>query len=168
MTANASGKQVAPFNGPIEIGLRALCILNDAYPKAYSVQRLVVFDYLVVHSDDLPNGPNGLHPKTPHRSGELLVRRGALQRGLLLYQSRGLIEQHYEENGIFYSASDRSAGFLEVLRSEYASDLRNRAAWVVDEFGDTSDDALARLVREHLGEWGAEFTMESVLWTEGD
>ena len=109
---------IAPFYGPVEIGLRALAVLNDAYPDAYSLQRLVVFDYLIVHSDDVPDGPSGLHPKTPHRGGELLVRRGTLQEGLLLYQSRGLVERRYENSGVFFAATDRSAAFLDVLRTE--------------------------------------------------
>lgn len=92
MTDEASARPLQPFNGAVEIGLRALSLLNEAFPATYSLQRLVVFDYLVVHSDDLPNGPAGLHPKTPHRGGELLVRRAVLEEGLLLYQSRGLVE----------------------------------------------------------------------------
>jgi hypothetical protein len=157
---------IAPFNGPVEIGLRALTVLNDAYPDAYSLQRLVVFDYLIVHSDDVPGGPSGLHPQTPHRGSELLVRRGALQEGLMLYQSRGLIERQYESSGVFYSATDRSSSFLDVLRTKYVVLLRERAAWLVERFGEVPDVALEELVREHVGEWGAEFAMESVLWAE--
>lgn len=156
----------APFNGPVEIGLRALAVLNDAYPNAYSLQRLVVFDYLIVHSDDIPGGPLGLHPKTPHRSGELLVRRGVLQSGLLLYESRGLVERYYESTGIFFAATERSASFLETLSSPYVLALRERAAWLVENFSRTSDVELAKIIREHIGIWGAEFTWESVLFSE--
>ena len=44
---NESGevKALPPFNGPIEIGLRALTLLSEAFPFAYSLQRLVVSDY---------------------------------------------------------------------------------------------------------------------------
>jgi hypothetical protein len=157
---------ITPFNGPVEIGLRALSVLNDAYPDAYSLQRLVVFDYLVVHSDDVPGGPSGLHPQTPHRGGELLVRRGVLQEGLLLYQSRSLVEQRYEESGLFFAATERSAAFLDVLSTEYLVDLRKRAAWLVGTFGQLADADLEKMVRKDIGEWGAEFTMESVLWSE--
>jgi len=167
MTAEEKRRYVEPFNGPVEIGLRALAVLNDAFPTAYSLQRLVILDYLVVHSDDVPGGPTGLHPKTPHRSGELLVRRKSLQEGLLLYQSRGLVEQRYEETGVFFAATERSAGFLEALSTEYLIALRERAAWLVDSFGQLPDTELEQMVREHRGEWGAEFTMESVLWSEG-
>ena len=66
MTDVENFTHLAPFNGPVEIGLRALALLNEAFPACYSMQRLVVFDYLVVHSDDMPGGPTGLHPKTPY------------------------------------------------------------------------------------------------------
>lgn len=166
MTLDTRTRFIAPFNGPIEIGLRGLAVLTEAYPNAYSLQRLVVFDYLVVHSDDLPEGPTGLHPKTPHRSGELLVRRDVLRDGILLYQSRGLIETRYDSGGIFFVATDNSAAFLDALSSEYVAALRERAEWLVTSFGSLSDEELQRIVQGHLGEWGAEFELESVLWAE--
>ena len=137
-------KKLPPFNGPIEIGLRALSLLSEAFPAPYSLQRLVVSDYLLVHSDDMPGGPPGLHPKTPHRGGELLVRRAVLEQGLMLYQSRGLLERHYTEAGVMFAATERTAGFLDALSSGYATELRERAAWLVSIFGDVSDSELLR------------------------
>lgn len=155
-----------PFNGPIEIGLRALTLMSEAYPATFSLQWMVVSDYLLVHSDDLPDGPPGLHPKTPHRSGELLVRRTALEQGLMLYQSRGLLDRHYTKAGVMFSATERTAGFLDALSSDYALQLRERAAWLVSLFGGASDDELLKITNAHVGEWGAEFAMESVLKAE--
>jgi hypothetical protein len=163
-----SNRFIAPFNGPIEIGLRAISILNDVYPSGYSLQRLIIFDYLSVHSDDISGGPSGLHPKTPHRSGELLVRRDALQKGLLLYMGRGLAEQRFEMSGVTYAATERTGAFLDVLETEYVSDLRQRTCWLVDTFDAASDDELNSLVQQNLGAWGAEFEMESVLWMEDE
>lgn len=157
---------VSPFNGPVEIGLRALCILTTAFPAAYALQRLVVFDYFLVHSDDIEGGPEGLHPRTPHRGGEILVRRGVIQDGVTLYESRGLIGRVYKDGGIFFAATDKSADFLDTLSTEYLADLRERAAWVVESFGALDDAELDAMVRERIGTWGAEFSMESVLWTE--
>ena len=166
VTASEIAPAGAPFNGPVEIGLRALAMLTESFPAACSLQRLVVYDYLVVHSDDVPGGPPGLHPKTPHRGAELLVRRAVLERGLLLYQSRGLIGRQYTEGGVMFAATERSASFLDVLNSPYLQLLRERAAWVMSEFGERTDEALSSIVREHIGEWGAEFEMESVLRLE--
>ena len=166
MTMATPSQFVSPFNGPIEIGLRALCVLTTAFPSAYALQRLVVFDYFLVHSDDIEGGPEGLHPQTPHRGGEILVRRGVLQDGLTLYESRGLIERVYKDGGIFFAATDRSADFLDTLSTEYLKALRDRSDWVVDSFGPLADGELDAMVRERIGTWGAEFSMESVLWTE--
>lgn len=166
MTAEIALQHVAPFNGPVEIGLRALCVLTAAYPASYSLQHLVVFDYLIVHSDDMPGGPEGLHPQTPLRGGEILVRRGVLQEGLALYESRGLIERAYRDGGIFLSATDTSAGFLDSLSSEYIVGLRQRADWLIECFGLLDEGELDAMVRERIGAWGAEFTMESVLREE--
>ena len=166
MTTKTSIHFVSAFNGPVEIGLRALCVLTTAFPIPYALQRLVVFDYFLVHSDDIEGGPEGLHPQTPHRGGEILVRRGVLQDGLTLYESRGLIERIYKDGGIFFAATDKSADFLDTLSTEYSKVLRERADWVVDRFGLLDDTELDTIVRDRLGTWGAEFSMESVLWTE--
>lgn len=168
MTLVESLTRPTPFNGPVEIGLRALVLLNEAFPTNFSLQRLVVFDYLVVHSDDVPGGPSGLHPKTPHRSGEMLVRRAVLEQGLLLYQSRGLLERLYTENGVMYAATERSASFLDVLDSEYLSGLRERAAWLILKFSELDDAQLTQDTSRHIGEWGAEFALESVLKLENE
>lgn len=166
MTTKIPNQFVSPFNGPVEIGLRALCILTTAFPAAYALQRLVVFDYLLVHSDDIDGGPEGLHPRTPHRGGEILVRRGVIQEGIALYESRGLIERVYKDGGIFFAATDKSADFLDTLSTGYLASLRNRADWVVDSFGTLDDVNIDAMVRERIGTWGAEFSMESVLWAE--
>jgi hypothetical protein len=159
-------KTPSPFNGPIEIGLRALTLLGEDFPSTYSLQRLVVCDYLLVHSDDLPGGPVGLHPKTPHRGGELLVRRAVLEQGLMLYQSRGLLEHRYTETGVMFAATERTAAFLDALSSDYVMQLRERAAWLVQLFREVSDSELQTTANTYVGEWGAEFAMESVLKVE--
>jgi hypothetical protein len=151
------------FNSPVEVGLRALAVLTASYPAAYGLQRLTVLDYLVVHSDDVPGGPPGLHPQTPYRAGELLLRRGVLEQGLLLYQSRGLLERRFETQGVFYEATDGATAFLDVFTGEYVLALRDRATWVSQHFTSIADDGLFKLVDQWIGEWGAEFTQTSVL-----
>ncbi len=165
--ASPEPPKLAPFNGKLEVGLRALCLLTMAYPEGYSVQRLTALDYLLVHSDDVPGGPPSLHPPTPYRGGEVLVRRGMLQEGLTLYWSRGLVDQRFAEEGLYYAATNHSAAFLDALQTSYVDRLRDRASWAVDRFGAESDGDLAELVRDNVGEWGAEFTLQSVLREEG-
>ena len=143
-------------------------LLEAAYPARFDLQRLVYFDYFTVHSDDLPNGPPGLHPKTPYRSGEILVRRRLLHDGLLLFASRGLVEVLYNVDGIAYSATEESGGFLASLTSPYVVELRRCARWVVETFAGETREALEQIVRSHIGTWGAEFELASVLWAEND
>lgn len=158
----------SPFNSPVEIGLRALVVLNEIFPESCTLHRLVILDYFLVHSDDLPNGPRGLHPQTPHRSGEILVRRAALQAGLMLFYSRGLIDRLYRESGVEYAASEISAGFLNSLDAEYVNGLRIRSEWLRTNYANATDDELQSVVRENIGRWGAEFEMESVLVLESE
>lgn len=65
--------------------------------------------------------------------------------------------------GLFFAATDRSAAFLDVLDAPYVIVLRARALWVVAQFGQLDEAAISTLVAERIGEWGAEFTMQSVL-----
>jgi hypothetical protein len=154
---------ITPFNSPVEAGLRALNVLLAAHPAAYDLQRLLVFDYFVVHSADLHGGPVSLHPPTPQRSGEILVRRRLVEQGLLLYMSRGLVERLMNPEGIYFTATEGAASFLDSLTAPYCDELRARAYWSVDSFGQLDAQELDALVSENLGRWGAEFEFESVL-----
>jgi hypothetical protein len=157
---------ITTFNSAVEVGLRALVLLNDIFPHSYSLHRLVILDYFAIHSDDLPQGPQGLHPQTPHRSGEILVRRSTLQDGLMLFHSRGLIDIVYLDTGVEYSASERSSSFLDSLDSEYVAVLRDRSAWLQANYASSTDAELQAIVRDNIGVWGAEFEMASVLTME--
>ena len=74
MMSEPDKSDVTLFNSALETGVRALVILVANFPAALDLQRLVDFDYLVVHSGDV-DGPESLHPPLPMREGELLVRR---------------------------------------------------------------------------------------------
>jgi len=163
MTDRRSSQQRLPFNSPTETGLRAVTVLTEAFPAAYDLQRLLFFDYVTVHSADLAGGPASLHPATPHRSGEILIKRGLVERGLILYWSRGLIERRFDPQGFLYAATEQSASFLDSLSSPYAQELRARARWVVESLGELSAEELQEIVGQHLDQWGAEFEFESVL-----
>ena len=79
---------VLTFNSPIETGVRALILLAEAYPQGFDLQRILEYDYMMVHTGDFENGPPSIHPALPLRSGELLVRRALIDRGLMLMVSR--------------------------------------------------------------------------------
>lgn len=148
--------QNSPFNSALETGLRSAAILAEACPQEFDLQRLLYFDYLVVHSSDA-DGPASLHPNTPLRNGELLVRRGVIERGLLLFISRGIIERNARSDGIFYAASEVAGPFLECLHSAYSLELRLRATWAIDTFGALDDGELKSYFDARFARWTREF-----------
>lgn len=152
-----------PFNSPLESGLRSLFVLAEMMPDLADLQRLVYYDYLVVHSSDVTDGPPSLHPPVPHRSGEWLVRRQLVSEGLDLMFSRELLQKSFTDQGIKYGATKLTKPFLGYLSSEYANSLREVAGWAVGVFRLYTDDELAEFMSENLGRWGAEFKRESVI-----
>lgn len=158
MTDAAPGDSPArPFNSPIECGFRSLFIAAAVAPRAFDVQRMVSYDYLLVHSGDVPEGPYSLHPAVPFRGGEWLVRRDAVAAGLDLMYSRELLHKDFTRSGIVFTATPLTSPFIKLLIGDYASSLRSRAEWVATRFADVGDDALASFMTENVGRWGAEF-----------
>ena len=136
---------VRTFNTPLEAGLRALFLLAAANRRAFDTQRLVYYDYLLVHSGDM-QGPESLHPHAPAQGGELLVRRRLLQDGLDLMRSRELVERRFQTSGIVYAATAAGQHVAEQFDSQYAAMLRARADWVISTFGNHSDKRLGDLL----------------------
>jgi hypothetical protein len=156
----------ATFNSPLECGLRALALLAAAQPSGCDLQRLVFYDYLLVHSGDVPEGPESIHPATPLRSGEALVRRHWVERGLLLMISRELINRTFSERGIMYEASPITAAFLGYMEQPYTKKLLERAQWVIARFGGYSDRQMVEFFKANLDRWGGEFIHEELLEDE--
>jgi hypothetical protein len=160
--AESTSPWTAVFNTPLECGLRSAALLLAAYPTACDIQRLVQFDYLLVHSGDVEGGPPSIHPATPHRSGELLVRRSLVEQGLEFMVRRMVIERTFTGHGIGYVAGEYAVVFLDGFTTTYAQQLRDRAEWVVKEFLAMPDEQLNDYMRKRWARWGAEFVRESL------
>jgi hypothetical protein len=152
----AARERPATFNGPLEAGLRAVAILGAAHPRTLDLQRLVAFDYLLVHTGDI-GGPASLHPPSPLHSAELLVRRELVQRGLLLMMTRELVNREFEPSGIRYQAGENAAPFLSALESDYLSALRDRATWLVAALADRTEAEFRAVMRRFFDHWVEEF-----------
>jgi hypothetical protein len=147
---------VQTFNSPIETGMRALILLALSYPSQLDLQRLLEYDYIMVHTSDV-DGPPSIHPALPLRSGELLVRRQLIERGLMLMISRGLVTRHATPNGFSYQAEDDAGPFLDALDAEYLTDLKDRATWVIDRFHEMSDQEIRFMLTKVYDQWSREF-----------
>ena len=151
------------FNSPLEIGLRVLYVLSELYPKGCDLQRLVYYDYILVHSNDVPSGPKSIHPNTPHRTAEILVKRELVKKGLTLMNSKQLIKSIFDTSGILYCATELTLPFLEYNSSEYAQSLRAVSKWLVNKFDSYSDENLSLFIKNNMDVWGGEFSKESIL-----
>lgn len=155
----ASRQKPVTFNGPLEAGLRAVTILGAAHPQSFDLQRLVAFDYLLVHTGDV-GGPASLHPPAPMQSAELLVRRKLVERSLLLMMTRDLVAREFNADGIRYRAGENALPFLTTLESEYLKDLKDRAAWLVGALGHHNEKDFRAVMHRFFDRWVEEFQAE--------
>jgi hypothetical protein len=151
---------VALFNGPLETGVRAVVVLDAAYPRSFDLARLTWCDHLVVHTGDI-GGPSSLHPDIPQRTGELLVRRRLVEEGVNLMRRLHMINANVCAHGIIFQAGEEASAFVDSLRSGYALELKVRAKWLADYLAEMSDDAMAALIADRIGRWAVEFQGEA-------
>lgn len=145
------------FNSPLETGVRAIVVLDAAYPRAFDVTEIAWFDHLIVHTGDI-GGPQSLHPDVPQRSGELLVRRRLVEDSLLAMRRLHLVEFVPDgDAGLLYRASEEAVGVIELMRSPYSIALRERAEWLASNVLSRSRLELEHLVAERIGRWRIEF-----------
>jgi len=157
MNAQALGSRSSRlFNTPLECGLRLVIIL-DAISGEADLQRLVSYDYLLVHSGDVEDGPASLHPAVPFRGTELLVKRELVRQSLDYMFARELLEKRMSSSGITYCGTSLTQAFARLLKSGYASELKVRAEWLSRRFGSMSDSQLTDFMSANVGRWGAEF-----------
>lgn len=144
------------LNSPLEVGIRVVALLTSLYPAQADVDRIVLLDYVVLHSQDF-EGASSLHPETPGRVGELGVKRGLIREGISLMGARGLLVRELTTAGIYYSASEDARPFLDSMNSTYLSRLRARCAWAASTFGCLDDKSIRAQLGAVFGSWAEEF-----------
>lgn len=152
-----SDRRLNPFNSAIETGVRSLAILVASFPEPCDLERLVEMDYLTVHTGDAPGGPESLHTPLPLRAGELLVRRGLIEKGLNLMMSRQLVVRIPSNDGFSFLASEAAGPFMKSLTTNYARDLIDRAEWTVSKFRGVSTQEVRRITHRLFERWSTQF-----------
>jgi hypothetical protein len=132
-------------------------VLAATAPRLADLQRLITYDYLLVHSGDVPGGPQSLHPAVPFRGSEWLIRREVVSQGLDLMFSRELVGKQFTGEGIYFAGNDLTRAFVELLKTAYARQLALRAGWIAQRFGPLEDTGLREFMTGNVGRWGAEF-----------
>lgn len=158
------------FNTALESGMRSLILLTACFPRKLSLHRIVVLDYLLVHTGDLAGlsenaPPTSIHPPEDSRAVELLVRRGLVSSGLALMGAKRLINRYATPDGFRYEAGEEAGTFTDFLKAGYAEDLKFRAGWLSDNIVPMPDSELDELIRDHLDRWAAEFQVDQASGT---
>jgi len=152
----AGRSRVLTFNGPLEAGVRCVAVLGACFPRAFDIQRLTAFDYLLVHTH-LLGGPEDLHPATPIQTPATEVRRRVVQDAVHLMMTRDLVERVVEIDGIRYRAGEVAQVFLDSLEAPYLVRLKERASWIVRHLAHYSDAEFDSLMRRFFDTWVMEF-----------
>ncbi|PFC48142.1 hypothetical protein CN300_04400 [Bacillus thuringiensis] len=158
-----SKRNVDVFNTPIEVGLRALIILNQLSARSMDLNELVIYDYMITHSNDVDDSTESLHPSTPYRSGEIIIKRKVMQEGINLMYSRELLDIEYTKNGVYYKSNELTLYFIKHLVSNYAQDVIQNANRISKQFENYSEIELNEYINRNISKWGSEFTKESLV-----
>lgn len=156
---------IIAFNSPLETGLRSLCILSCAYPSSFDLQKLIACDHLAVHSGDIDGAPKSLHPQDSKRNGELLVRRQIVERGLLLMESKNLLQKISTSSGFEYKANEFASVFLGSLNSPYIKSLLIRSEWLVNSFFIDENQNFTTVYKTAFERWANEFQFTKLAHT---
>lgn len=147
------------FNTSMEAGLRSLGLLVAVFPQSLLAGQLVALDHIVVHSRDFdPDAPESLHPASPYRRAEPVVRRALVTKGVDLMVSRGLMIRLPTRDGFAYSASEDASAFLSALGSSYWNELLERTRWAATRFGKLSEEELIGVIGRRVDDWVSELS----------
>ncbi len=145
------------FNSALETGVRSICILVADLSNKFDIQQLLALDHIVVHTGDIENAPPSLHPNILQRSGELLVRRPLIENGLVLMESKRLVQKVITPDGFYYCATELASVFIEGLTNEYIKELSQRAQWAVTMYNDYGDMLFSEIFNSAFDRWRNEF-----------
>ena len=144
------------FNSPFELGVRMVYLLYALYPRKADLQRLMYLDYAVIYSGDL-GGPNSLHTPVPLRDVEYASRREIIEEGLYLMVMRSFLDVVASDAGIMFGLGENGSALVELVNSNYATELAKRCAWVASEIGARTDTDLEELFGTHGVLWRAHY-----------
>lgn len=117
---------IQPLNSPLEVGLRALFVLADQYPATLELEELSILDHYLLHSGH-GRGVQTILPDLPDSVSELALKRGLMRDGLHLMQALGLAKAILTPTGLKFSATESTAGFLDLLTEDLATVFRGAA-----------------------------------------
>lgn len=150
------------YSSDVEISLRLLAILQFYPNSPVNIERLVVYDYLILHGNDIFPKLKSLHPKSPNSSNEFLIKRELFKRGLHLLVSKELIKVNISKTGISYQGSELTVRFCQKLNSAYSRKLYPAVQSVISAASPYTDLELENRIKTRLLSQDPLFKNESV------
>lgn len=146
------------INNSIEISLRILVLFNEL-EKSIDLQRVIYYDYALLHSADFDKNQKSLHPPSPFRKEELVVKNNSIKEALSILCQKQLINIEYNNEGIFYKKNDLTPLLIQHLKSDYVAQLRCKSKWINATFNNYEDQELLKYFDDTIGKWNSEFSM---------
>jgi hypothetical protein len=150
------------YSSDVEISLRLMAILQFFTEEAVSIDRLVSYDFLILHGNDVFGQLQSLHPKTPNSSTEFLIKRELFKRGLHLLISKELISVVIDKIGIRYKGTLLTSKFCQRLNSAYSKKLYFTVRSVIEAASAFSDSDLEGKIKIRLLTQDSLFKSEAV------
>ncbi|MGZ7444255.1 ABC-three component system middle component 2 [Paenibacillus sp. TH7-28] len=147
------------FNSPEEVGVRVLFILSLC-EKRMSSQRIMYYDYFILHLNDIDDMHSSLHPDNPNHSSEIAVKRNIVNKGLSLIISKGLIDVKYMKTGVYYQKNSLTDPFISLFSNGYVERLKKNIIVVNEKFSKFSDTQIYKYINKNIGSWTGEFEKE--------
>lgn len=150
---------VSIYNTSYEIGVRVLILLNFT-SGPIDLQRIIYYDYLMLHYGDVDEDYESVHPANPFHTTELYIRRELIQSALDLICKKGLTNIIFSNDGFLYEISSLGRNFIKCFESDYFAKLIKYAQLVTNRFDDFSVNDLNEFVSINVGKWKDEFENE--------
>jgi len=143
------------YNTISEVGVRLLIIL-DSCKSTMSLERLQIYDHLILHLGDVQADLPSIHPSNPSHSSEIVAKRQLIRSSIAAMALKGFVTVKYTSYGFLYSSNKMTEEFLMVLTSGYSKKVRANSEIVCRLFSAYNDSRLQKLADNGLQNWAGE------------
>lgn len=150
------------YNTPIEIGVRLLMIIVKNKIEI-DFDKLLILDYLSLHSNVINNEFKSLHPDNPFHGLEVYSKMNISKSAINLLVSKGLIDVKFTSKGIVYSSNSISEYFLSFFECDYYKELEESIEKIIDNFNSYNSDELQEYIFKNIDKWNGNSRSLSVI-----
>lgn len=134
------------FNSPFEMMLRVLLLLSQDKKNYYSVDKIVLLDFVSCYAADFQLPYSNLHGTNYYKFGEIASRRQLVQEAVKFLVTKGLIEVKVNK-GYLFCISYSGLAYAEKFESSYATEYKLISKAAIKKFRKESDENILNLVR---------------------